>query len=106
MSDGITQCYFCQNAVPAFQWRANDTAEVQCKVCGPYRILEPAARDLYAWKWHDRLHILSGAIRNQNERGIKVVVGSLDDLGSSTAVPQGPLGRIDHIVLHLLRSMK
>jgi hypothetical protein len=43
MSDGITQCYFCQNVIPAFQWRANDTAEVQCKVCGPYRILEPAA---------------------------------------------------------------
>jgi hypothetical protein len=82
MSDGITQCYFCQNAVPAFQWRANDTAEVQCKVCGPYRILEPATRDLHVWKWHDRLHILSGAIRNQNERGIKVVVGSLDDLGT------------------------
>ena len=105
MSDGITECYFCRNSVPPFSWRANDTAEVECRACGPYRLLEPGARELHGWKWHDSLHILSGAIRNQNEQGIKVIIGSLDDFGSSTAVPQGPLERIDHIVLHLLRKM-
>jgi hypothetical protein len=106
MVDGIKQCYFCQNTVSPFQWRANDTADVECSVCGPYRILAAAGYEWHAGKWHDRLHVLSGTIRNQNERGINVLVGSLDDLGNSTAVPEGPLERIDHIVMYLLRKMK
>src|SRR4051794_21901590 len=104
MVDGITECYFCHQTIPPFQWRANDTAEVQCKVCGPYRILESAAKELFAGKWHGSLHILSGAIRNQNEAGIRVIVRSLDELGTSVAIPKGPLEQIDRIVLYLLRK--
>lgn len=102
---GLPSAISAGTPYPPFVWRANDTTEVECRACGPYRLLEPAAKELYGWKWHDSLYILSGAIRNQNEQGIKVIIGSLDDLGSSTAVPQGPLERIDHIVLHLLRKM-
>jgi nucleoside 2-deoxyribosyltransferase len=105
MNDGTTKCYFCQNPVPPFGLHGDGSADVQCKVCGPYRILESAAREWYAWKWHDSGHILSGVIRNQNEDGINVTIGSLDNLGTSMAVPKGPLERIDRIVLHLLRKM-
>lgn len=65
-----------------------------------------AAKELYAGGGEGRRHVLSGAIREKNERGIEVIVHSLDDLVASIAVPQGPLERIDRIVLHVLRKME
>lgn len=61
--------------------------------------------DLHAGGGEGRSHLLSGAIREKNERGIEVVVHSLDDLVASMSVPQGPLERIDRIVLYVLRKM-
>lgn len=51
-------------------------------------------------------HILSGAVRERNERGFDVVIESFEALRDSVVPPRGPIERIQRILLHLMEKME
>jgi nucleoside 2-deoxyribosyltransferase len=51
-------------------------------------------------------HILSGALRERNEKGFDVVVDSFDTLRTFVIPPRGPIERMDRILLYVLQKME
>lgn len=49
-------------------------------------------------------HILSGAVRERNEKGFDVIIDSFDTLRSLVIPPRGPIERIDRILLYVLNK--
>jgi nucleoside 2-deoxyribosyltransferase len=97
-------CFICKGEVESFDPGENGTT-VNCKVCKPYTIREKPLRGLYQGDLTNP-HLVSGAIRELNERGLKVIINDFESLLGSVVVPNGPLERIDRIVLHIFRQME
>jgi nucleoside 2-deoxyribosyltransferase len=100
-----TKCFICDNKVAPFEWGSKGSQIIECKVCLPYRIGESVVRGILTGELREG-HVLSGAIRELNERGREVVVNNLDELRDSVAAPQGPHDQIDRILLYVLRKME
>jgi hypothetical protein len=58
---------------------------------------------------HDGLrsrHLYSGAVREFNERGLEVIIEDFERLLDSVVVPNGPIERIDRILLYVFKHME
>jgi hypothetical protein len=98
------RCFICGNPIPQYQWLPRNTKPIECKICGPYLISERAAQAAFPHGLPES-HIYSGAVRELNEKGRQVVIESFEQLRDSVVVPEGPLERIDRILLYVLRKM-
>lgn len=98
------KCFICGNPIPFYQWLPRNTNPIECKICGPYLISERAAQDTFPPGLRES-HIYSGAVRELNEKGRQVIIESFEQLRDSVVVPEGPLERIDRILLYVLRKM-
>src|SRR5437763_15698165 len=96
-------CFICKGEVESFDPGENGTT-VNCKVCKPYTIHEKLLRGLFPGDLTNR-HLISGAIRELNERGLNVIVNDFDTLLDSVALPEGPIERIDKILLYVSKNM-
>src|SRR6266850_1898792 len=94
-------CFICRGSVRSFEAGSSGTI-VNCEICKPYTISEKVLRSLFQINLTDR-HLVSGAIRELNERGLTVIINNLESLLDSVLVPDGPLERIDRIVLHVFK---
>ena len=100
----LDQCPICNSQLPAYEWAASDIQPFDCPVCGKYRITHQAAIKGFQGILENR-HNYSGAIRELFEKGAAVLVDDYESLLDSVAVPDGPLERIDKILLHVHRHM-
>ncbi|MEK6279171.1 MAG: hypothetical protein AABN95_02350 [Acidobacteriota bacterium] len=100
-----TECYICNNPIPPYEWASNKTPPVQCRICGPYRLREQAGMYILTAYVPDR-HLLSGAVRERNEKGFDVVIDSFDTLRTLVIPPRGPIERMDRILLYVLQKME
>ena len=100
----LDKCPICETPMPPYVWAAAGTQPIDCPVCGKYRISERAAMDAFQGGLHNR-HLYSGAVRELNARGVEVKIQSFDSLLDSVVVPEGPLERIDKILLYVHRNM-
>lgn len=98
------KCFICGNPIPPYQWLPRNTNPIDCKICGPYLISEGVAQVIYPSGPPER-HIYSGAVRELNEKGRRVVIESLEQLRDSVVPPEGPLEHIDRILLYVLLKM-
>jgi nucleoside 2-deoxyribosyltransferase len=96
-------CFICKGEVGSFESRTNGTM-VDCEVCKPYTISEKALRGLFQSDLTDQ-HLVSGAIRELNERGLNVIINDFQSLLDSVVVPDGPLERIDRMLLYVFKNM-
>lgn len=99
-------CPICNNQVDASSsdYYPGRPVPIDCKVCGQYRITESAIMHVRSYGIEEG-HIISGAIRELNDRGIPVFIESFDRVRDSVVVPRGPLDCIDRILLHVYRNM-
>ena len=99
------KCLICETPIPPYEWVAWGTQPIDCPVCGKYRISERAAMAVL----HDGLrsrHLYSGAVREFNERGLEVIIEDFERLLDSVVVPNGPVERIDRILLYVFKHME
>jgi nucleoside 2-deoxyribosyltransferase len=98
-------CFICNSQLDGDAFGQLVTGiRVNCKVCKPYTISERCLRALHPGKAHES-HLISGAVRELNDRGVNVVINNFDDVLASVVVPNGPLERIDRIVRYIYEHM-
>jgi nucleoside 2-deoxyribosyltransferase len=90
-------CYICG---PSPTFGSSHSQRVGCKVCGQYDIWEDAALVASNYPRNQR-YILSGAVREQNLKGIVPNIRSLEELRDSAALPADPIESIDRIVQYV-----
>src|SRR5947207_2292589 len=98
------KCPICQTPMASYVWAAAGTQPIDCMVCRKYQISEGAAMHALQGGLHNR-HLYSGAVRELNARGVDIFIDDFDRLLDSVVVSEGPLERIDKILLHVHRNM-
>jgi nucleoside 2-deoxyribosyltransferase len=94
-------CFICETPMPGFEWA--DGKVINCAVCGEYEPLEP-----FLQKRHDHglenNYLLSGALRENYEKGIIFRIESSKQLLDSVLIPKTPLEKIDRILLFIAKK--
>jgi len=101
-----TKCPICLNPATITPLSTGTAFNVSCKVCGKYLISYPVA-DSNELLYHEKRYLLSGAIRNLSEQGVKVEILTLEDVETildSVSVPSDPLETIDWLLKYLKTS--
>ncbi len=97
-----TRCYICATPITPFQWHRD--LEVNCPVCGIYKPDEGFL--LRKSEVPDEIrYLISGAIRENNERGITPFIVSTKELLNTVRIPQNPIEAVDCILLHLNKTL-
>lgn len=95
-------CYICDKDVAPFEWTPGYV--VDCKFCGKYKPSEKLLQVLHDRPLRDR-YLYSAAIRElYEESGREVWVEELAVLLASVSIPQGPIEKIDRLLLYIARN--
>lgn len=99
-------CIFCRsNEGFTFTWLDDGATNNHCPRCGNFITDSEVRQELYATKHPDH-HLLSGAVRELNERGVVPTISKLDDLLAQVRVPKDPIDQMDRVLLSLKRTLK
>jgi len=103
------RCPICLKPTPVTLLADTTKCNVSCKVCGDYWISMQAAAAAASGNLvlDEKRHILSGAIRNLSEQGVKVEIlkpENIETIKASVSVPSDPFERIDLLLKYLLRK--
>lgn len=95
-------CYICDKEIRPFEWTPG--CFVDCKFCGKYKPSERLLQVLHERPLQDR-YLYSAAIRElYEESGREVWVEDLAILLASVSIPQGPIEKIDRLLLYVARN--
>ena len=107
---GYDTCVFCGNPITS-----SDRDHVYystCPNCGYYSITREVVDDFpgdYSHKYKDKLHLMSGYIREMNELGFGREIGTINStniemLFKNSKVPKTLLGKLDKTLLYIYRK--
>lgn len=94
-------CYICEDSVIPVQWERGTI--IDCQTCGKYEPAEYFLQKMYENGLRDR-HLLSGALRENYEKGVIFKLENTTDLLDSVSVPKNPLEAVDRLLFYVARK--
>ena len=98
----LTNCPVCDQKTAEFTFfegKGNDrTSPIECEQCGRFSVSGEFSRTSLPIEYQQR-HIVAGAIRELNERGIEPLIDTLEGLLTQVSVPKNPLEIMDRFLL-------
>jgi len=98
------KCFVCGSQADCIQ--NISSYNVDCPRCGNYSCTDIMPTILENDRFKDKLHILSGLLRNHFESGHQIELhrGNIDELVGSAKLPQDIFGRIDAVLLYVYQK--
>jgi len=102
----MEKCFVCTYDAEIINRPEIDSYDVECPVCGKYRINRTSASSNLKDKY--KMHLLSGALRFHSELGkmIEIDTSNINDIITSVPRPNNPIESIDSVIRFILRKMK
>lgn len=109
--DDKRKCFFCDNEIKVEKDTNTENLLCICKNCGNYRMTREVYDDLPSEKEYinkkDKLYLISGYLREMNDREIKIELISktqLPKLFSLLSAPKTLSERIDNVLLNIYKK--